>query len=94
MIKNAAKHIFSNHKMDLSDGALRALEAKVIFLSKAEVSTVLWKILFEINFPHWIVDVMYVGYERIRNLEALTKNLPRIRLLVLVLWLKQISDSW
>jgi hypothetical protein len=36
-MKNTAKNIFNMHKMDLSDGSLRALEAQVLSLSKAEV---------------------------------------------------------
>jgi hypothetical protein len=36
-MKNTAKYIFNAHQMDLSEKSLRALEAQVLSLSKAEV---------------------------------------------------------
>ena len=37
MSKNTARHIFTTRRMDLSDASLKALEAQVLYYSRAEV---------------------------------------------------------
>ena len=37
VMKNTARHIFRSRKMDMSDPALKALEAKVLSCSRAKV---------------------------------------------------------